>query len=333
MKAAYIEAPGPPELIQYGDLPTPEPKATEVRVKVAASAVNPIDTYLRSGMVAANLPKPFIPGGDFAGVVDAVGGGVTRFKVGDRVWGSNQGMAGRQGTLAEYCCVDEQWAYPTPAGVPDADAAAVALVGITAHLGLFNRTNLAAGETLFVNGGAGGVGSMVVQMAKAVGARVIATVGSAENAAVAKKLGADVVINYKTDDIPAAVKAATNGRGVEVLFETQPPSDFDKTIDLLAPRGRLVVMAGRAARPIFPNGPFYVKCLTMIGFAMFNFTPAEQRVAADQINQWLAAGKLKASIGKTFPLSEAAAAHRLQEENTLKKAGTLSGKIVVTPTG
>ncbi|QEL16209.1 quinone oxidoreductase family protein [Limnoglobus roseus] len=331
MKAAYIEAPGPPELIQYGELPTPEPKTTEVRVRIAASAVNPIDTYIRSGLVAANLPKPFIPGGDFAGVVDQVGGSVTRFKAGDRVWGSNQGMAGRQGTLAEYCCVDEQWVYPTPPDVPDVDAAAVALVGITAHLGLFNRTNLTAGETVFVNGGTGGVGSMVVQMAKAVGAKVITTVGSAEKAELARSFGADVVINYKTDDIPAVVKQATGGRGVEVLFETQPPSDFDKTIDLMAPRGRLVVMAGRAARPVFPNGPFYVKCLTMIGFAMFNFTADEQRRCADQINEWLAAGKLRASVGMTFPLSQAVAAHRLQEENTLKKAGTLSGKIIVTP--
>ncbi len=333
MKAAYIEAPGPAELMQYGDLATPDPKPSEVRVRIAASAVNPIDTYLRSGLVAANLPKLFIPGSDFAGIVDQVGSGVMRFKEGDRVWGSNQGMAGRQGTLAEFACVDEQWVYPTPPDVPDADAAAVALVGITAHLGLFHRTNLTAGETVFVNGGTGGVGSMVVQMAKAVGAKVIATVGSAEKADAARRLGADTVINYKTDDIVAAVKAATGGRGVEVLFETQPPADFDKTIDLLALRGRLVVMAGRAARPVFPNGPFYVKCLTMIGFAMFNFTADEQRRCAEQINTWLAGGQLRASIGMTFPLSQAAAAHRLQEENTLKKAGTLSGKILVTPHG
>ena len=116
MKAAYIESTGSPELIQYGDLPKPSPKPGEVLVRVGAVAVNPIDLYIRSGMVAMDLPKPFIPGCDFAGVVDAVGPGVTKFKPGDRVWGSNQGLLGRQGTFAEFCCVDQWWAYPTPDG-------------------------------------------------------------------------------------------------------------------------------------------------------------------------------------------------------------------------
>jgi NADPH2:quinone reductase len=331
MKAAYIDAPGPPDVIRVGELPTPEPKVGEVLVRVLASAVNPIDTYIRGGLVAANLPKPFIPGCDLAGTVEAVGPNVARFKVGDRVWGSNQGLAGRQGTLAEFAAVDEKWLYPTPANVLDADAAAVALVGITAHLGLFDRTNLTAGETVFVNGGTGGVGSAVVQMAKAVGARVVTTVGSAEKAVAAKAFGADVVVNYKTDDVASAVKDATGGKGVDVWFETLPPADFDKTVDLMAPRGRIVVMAGRAARPVFPNGPFYVKGLAMFGFAMFNAPPEQQRACAEQINGWLVAGKLRASIGRTFPLAESAAAHQLQEENTLKKAGTLSGKILVRP--
>lgn len=331
MKAAFIDVPGPPDTLKYGELPTPEPKAGEVLVRIAAASVNPIDTYIRGGMVAANLPKPFIPGCDLAGTVTAVGSGATRFKVGDRVWGSNQGLAGRQGTLAEFAAVDEKWLYPTPAIVSDPYAAAIAVVGITAHLGLFDRTNLVAGETLFVNGGTGGVGAAVVQMAKAVGARVVTTVGSAEKVQVAKSLGADVVVNYKSDDVAAAVKDATGGKGVDVWFETQPPSDLDRTVDLMAPRGRIVVMAGRAARPVFPNGPFYVKGLAMFGFAMFNASPDQQRKCAEQINVWLASGKLRAIIGRTFPLSQAAEAHRLQEENTLKKAGTLSGKIVVVP--
>lgn len=331
MKAAFIDAPGPPESLQYGELPTPEPKSDEVLVRIAAASVNPIDTYIRSGMVAANLPKPFIPGCDLAGVVTAVGTGVTRFQVGDRVWGSNQGLAGRQGTLAEFAAVDEKWLYPTPANVTDPDAAAIALVGITAHLGLFDRTNLTADETLFVNGGTGGVGAAVVQMAKAVGARVITTVGSPEKAAIAQSYGADTVINYKSDDLVAMVKDATGGKGVDVWFETQPPADFDRTIELMAPRGRIVVMAGRAARPVFPNGPFYVKGLAMFGFAMFNAIPDQQRHCAEQINVWLARGQLRACIGQTFPLAQAAEAHRLQEENTLRKAGTLTGKIVVVP--
>ena len=330
MKAAFLDNPGPPDVIRYGDLPDPEPGPGEVRVKVAAVAVNPIDTYIRSGAVAANLPKPFIPGCDLAGVVDKVGAGASRFKVGDRVWGSNQGLLGRQGTFAEFCCPNEDFLYPTPAGVKDEDAVALALVGITAHLGLFQNAGLKAGEWVFVNGGTGGVGSAVVQMAKAAGAHVVTTVGSDEKAKLARGLGADVVLNYKTEDVPVKVKAVA-GAGINVWYETLPPTDLERTIGMMAPRGRIVVMAGRAARPIFPNGPFYVKGLSMHGFAMFNATPAEQRACADDINRWLAAGKLKANIGRRFKLSEAAAAHRLQEENTLKAAGTLTGKIVLTP--
>jgi NADPH2:quinone reductase len=331
MKAAYFETTGGPDVIRTGDLPRPDPGPGQVRVRITAAAVNPIDTYIRSGLVKMNLPTPFIPGCDLAGTVDAVGPGAGRFKPGDRVWGSNQGLLGRQGTFAEYCCADEEWLYPLPKGVAEKDAAAVALVGITAHLGLFWRANLQPGEVVFVNGGSGGVGGAVVQMAKAVGATVVTTVGSDPKAKLARDLGADHVINYQRDDVAAAVKAATAGKGVNVWYETQPPTDLDRTIELTAPLGRIVVMAGRSARPEFPNGPFYVKGLTLSGFAMFNVAAAEQRKCADAINHWLTEGKLKAVIGREFPLAEAAAAHRLQEENTLGKAGTLSGKIVVLP--
>jgi NADPH2:quinone reductase len=333
MRAAFLTETGAPEVLTVGDLPTPVPGPGEVRVRVAFAGLNPIDAYTRAGNVAVNLPKHFITGSDLAGTVDAVGPGVTRFKVGDRVWASNQGMLGRQGTFAEYCCLSEDYAYPTPDGVHDKSACALALVGITAHLGLFYRVNLAQGETVFVNGGTGGVGSAVVQMAKAAGASAICTVGSAEKAVVARDLGADAVINYKTDDVVAKVHEVTDGRGVDVYFETQPPSDFEKIVECTAPFGRIVIMAGRAARPVFPNGPFYVKGLSLYGFAMFNAPPALQRQCADDINRWLVEGKLRPLIGRVFPLDEAAAAHRMQDENTLGKAGTLSGKILIDVTG
>src|SRR5262245_4693931 len=182
MKAAFLETTGTPDVIRFGDLPTPTPAEGEVRVRVAASALNPIDLYIRAGTVAMPLPKPFIPGCDLAGTVDAVGPKATRYKVGDRVWGSNQGLLGRQGTLAEFACVQEEWLYPIPPGVSEQTAVAGALTGITAHLGLFRACNLQPGDWVFVNGGTGGVGSMVVQMAKAVGAKVITTVGSADKA-------------------------------------------------------------------------------------------------------------------------------------------------------
>jgi NADPH2:quinone reductase len=331
MKAAYIENPGPAEaVIKFGDVPKPQPTGAQVLVSVGAVAVNPIDTYLRNGANYWELPRPFIIGCDLAGTVEAVGPQARRFKPGDRVWGSNQGLLGRQGTFAEYCAADEQWLYPTPPNVSDEAAAACALVGITAHLGLFRDAKLKAGESLFVNGGTGGVGSMVVQMAKIAGARVIATAGSAEKVAALTKLGADAAVNYKSDDVAAAVKAFAPS-GVNVYWETVREPDFDKIVSYLAERGRIILMAGREARPPFPVGPFYVKGCSLFGFVMFKATADEQRACADDINRWLAAGQLQAHISRVLPLSEAAAAHKLQEENTLHKAGTLAGKIVLKP--
>lgn len=243
---------------------------------------------------------------------------------------------GRQGTFAEYACVAEDWLYPTPANVTDVQAAAAALTGITAHLGLFRCAQLKAGEIVFVNGGTGGIGSMVVQMARIVGARVITTVGSAEKAAKCKNCGADLVLNYKTDDVPSGIREFTQGKGVHVWFETQREPDLERIVGLVRQRGRIVLIAGRQARPRFPVGPFYVKDLSLFGFAMFNASPDEQRRCAEDISRWLGESwlgqrKLQVEIGKTFPLSEAAAAHRFLEENTLQNAGTLSGKIVVVP--
>lgn len=331
MKAAYFESTGSPDVIQFGDLPTPEPKPGEVLVKVMAASINPIDTYLRSGAVNMPRPTPSITGSDLAGIVTAVGAGVSRFKIGDRVWGSNQGLLGRQGTCAEFASVREEWLYTMPSSVSYEQAATLALVGITAHLGLFEHAKLEAGEMVFVNGGTGGVGSSVVQMAKAVGAKVITTAGNEEKIAQARELGADHVLNYKSDNLLERLKAVVGPEGINVWYETQPPSDFDRTFELMAKRGRVIVMAGRQARPVFPNGPFYVKGLSLHGFAMFNATPEEQRIPADAINVWADKGKLKSLIGKRFSLMETRQAHQFLEDNNIRKAGTLSGKIVILP--
>ena len=330
MKAAYIEQTGSPDVIRYGELPKPAPQTGEVLVRVAAVAVNPIDLYIRAGTVAMPLPKPFIVGCDLAGTIEELGPGASRFKAGQHVWGSNQGLLGRQGTFAEYAAVADEWLYPSPDGVDEKLIAASALVGITAHLGLFRDAQLKAGETVFVNGGTGGVGSMVVQMAKAVGAKVITTAGSSEKAKRCQEWGADCVLNYKSDDITARVREFTRGQGVNVWYETQREPDFLRTVDLMAQRGRIIIMAGRQAQPLFPVGPFYVKGLALHGFAMFNATATEQRRCAEDINRWLAGGQLKTPIGKVLPLAQTAAAHRLLEENTLGKAGTLLGKVVLT---
>jgi len=330
MKAAYIKQTGPPENILVGELPTPTPTGKQVLVRVAMAALNPVDTYIRAGTIQMNIPLPFIVGCDLAGTVEAVGPDVKRFKKGDRVWGSNQGLMGRQGTFAEYACVDEEWLYPIPDDVRDECAAACALVGITSHLGIVRDAKLKAGETLFVNGGTGGVGSMVVQMSKAIGARVITTAGTDEKVAECRKLGADAAINYKTEDVSARVKELAP-EGINVWWETLREPNFDVTVPLLSARGRMILMAGRDARPPFPVGPFYVKGCHLMGFAMFNATPEEQQAAAKDINRWLAEGKLKSRIDRIMPLDEAAAAHRLQEENTVGKVGTLAGKILIKP--
>lgn len=329
MKAAFLDTTGGADVIRIGEVPTPVPAPGQALVRVAWAGLNPIDLYVRSGSVPMPLPRPFITGTDLAGTVAAVGSPNPRFPVGARVWGSNQGLLGRQGAAAEYACVDEDWLYPIPDGVTEEAACAAALTGITAHLGLFRGCGLRAGEWVFVHGGTGGVGSMVVQMARAVGAHVITTVGSPEKAALCRSWGADRVLNYRTEDISAAVKEAVGGKGVDVWFETQREPDLERIVSLMAQRGRIVLIAGRAARPVLPVGPFYVKGLSMHGFAMFNATSSEQRACATQMNQWLAEGKLRPLVGKTFPLSEASAAHSFLEENTLGGAGKLAGKVLL----
>ncbi len=330
MKAAFIRETGAPDKIQYADLPDPTPTGSQVLVKVGAVSVNPIDTYIRNGAPYWELPMPFIIGCDLAGEVVALGPDAKRFKVGDRVWGSNQGLMGRQGSFAELAAVDEAWLYNTPDNVTDEAAAASALVGITAHLGLVQHARLQPGETIFVHGGTGGVGSMVVQMAKSIGARVITTGGSDEKCALAKQLGAEAAINYKTQNTIEEVKKLAP-QGVNVYWETLREPNFDEIVPMLAERGRIVIMAGRDARPAFPVGPFYVKGCSLLGFVMFKASPLEQRHAAEEISRWLSSGKLKAQIAQVLPLSQAAEAHRLQEANTLQKAGTIAGKIVLKP--
>jgi NADPH2:quinone reductase len=332
MKAAFIRATGDPSVIQFDDLPDPIAGENQVLVRVASVAVNPIDTYIRSGDVALPLEFPWIIGCDLAGEVLECGRNVTRCKPGDRVWGSNQSLFGRAGTFSELAAVDECWLYPTAATQTDDEAAAGSLVGITAHLGLFLHANLQPNELVFVNGGSGGVGSSVIQLAKAHKARVITTVGSDDKKAWCESLGADLILNYKSASLDEELTAfAEQHGGIDVWFETLRDPNPKRTIPLMARRGRIVVMAGRTAEPMFPIGPFYVKDLRMCGFAMFNASHEEQRICAEEINRLAAAGHWQPNIGEILPLARAAQAHQLQEDNTLNSAGTLSGKIVLNP--
>ncbi len=329
MKAAFIEQTGAPDVIVVGDIPDPVPGPGEVLIQVHAVAVNPIDTYVRSGAIVFETPQPYILGCDAAGVVVAIGDGVHHCHVGDRVWCTNQGLLGRQGTFAEKIAVAEEWCFPLPDAVSYADGAAAGLVAVTAHLGLFREARLQAGETILVIGGSGGVGSMVVQMAKLAGATVIATAGSEAKCQRVRELGADVVINYNDESIEEVVRESAP-KGVNVFWETRREPDFDLAVELMAGRGRMILMAGRDARPVFPVGPFYVKECSLHGFVMFKATPVEMRSAADDINHWLAKGTLRANVSITLPLDQVAEAHRMQEASTLESSGELAGKIVLT---
>ena len=327
MKAAYIERSGPPKNIIFGDLPKPKPAAGQVLVKVKAVAVNPVDTYIRAGKYPGDLPSPYIIGCDLAGVVEAIGPGVAKLAKGDRVWGSNQGVRGRQGTFAEYAAVDEHWLYPTPEEVSDQDAAALALVGITAHLGLFREASLKMGDAVYIGGGSGGVGSCAIQMARAIGARVITVAGSREKVNLCRQLGANAALNYKTGNLE---KALNEFGPIDVWLDTKREQNIERAIDHLALGGRIVVMAGSESKPKLPIRQFFAKDCKLLGYVIFNAPPEEQRKSAAEINRWTSKGRLRPLIDRVMPLAEAAEAHRLQEESTLGKSGTLSGKIVLT---
>lgn len=330
MRAAFIRETGTPDLIQFGEVPEPVCGDKQVKVKVGAVSVNPIDTYIRNGANYWPLPQPFILGCDFAGTVIEVGKSVRNVEVGQRVWGSNQGLLGRQGTFAETICVDREWVYPTPDNASDETMAAIALVGITAHLGLFRYAKLTCNDTIFVRGGTGGVSSMVLQMAKAIGATVVTTAGSPEKAERCRALGADHVIEYRNADVSEALsKFAPDG--VDVFWETLREPDFEFAVNSLRYAGRMILMAGRDAKPAFPVGPFYVKGLSLHGFAMFKESSDVQASAAADINRWVQTDALKSQIDRVLPLDQAAEAHRLQEANTVHKQSNLAGKLVLRP--
>ncbi|HMP78575.1 MAG TPA: NADPH:quinone reductase [Pirellulaceae bacterium] len=328
MIAAFIDHVGPPEVIRVDQLPQPSVGPHQVLVRTEYAAVNPIDCYLRSGMVAMPIPSPFIPGCDVAGTVVAMGSQVRGFQVGDRVWSTNQGLLGRQGTMAEFCVVDESMTFHIPPNVSARDAAACGLVGATAWLGLFAKGCLQPGEIVFVRGGTGGVGSMVVQMAKAHGARVIASAGTETKVQQCLKLGADFAVNYREADWPDLVQRFAPD-GVNLFWDTTRQPDFELAVSLMAENARMILMAGREARPPFPVGPFYVKQLSLLGVVVFKSSTDELAQAALAINQWLARGLIRSPIAMELPLQEAASAHRIQEEFTVYGRGELQGKIVI----
>jgi NADPH2:quinone reductase len=324
MKAAYIESTGPPECIRYGELPAPVAGERQILVRMTAVAVDPIDTYIRQGTYHVDLPWPFIVGRDMTGVVTEVGPAVTQFKPGDRVWSNNQGYDGRQGTFAELLVIDERLLYPLPAGVDPVAAVAVLHSALTAVIGLIDRAEIHPGELVFVNGGDGNVGTAVLQLAKAAGARVAVTAGTEPKALWCRELGADRVIDYRSENIEQALREFAP-QGIDVYWDAAGGPDLERAVSVLARRGRIVLMSGLAHRSGLPIGPFYTRNATILGFTVTDATVDELAAAAVHIHRALAAGTIRAKISAILPLTQAAEAHRRVEQEKP------FGKIVLVP--
>ncbi|GAA0373504.1 zinc-binding dehydrogenase [Microbispora corallina] len=315
MRAAFVDRLGPPDVIRYGELPPPVPGPTDVLVDVLATVVNPVDTFVRSGVFRTPMEFPFVIGRDLVGTVAAAGPGAPGFAVGDPVWSNSLGHGGRQGAAAEQAVVAADRLYHLPAGVPPVDAVAVVHPGATAYLALFTHGGLRPGETVLVGGGAGNVGSALIVMAAEAGARVLAT-AAARDTGHCRALGAAEVVDYRDPGQAERLRQAAPG-GVDLWLDTSGANDLTTAVDLLAPRGRIVLLAGAASRPVLPAGPLYMKDGSIRGFVISHATSAELAEAAAALNRLLAAGRLRPRSTETLPLSEAATAHRRMENGEL----------------
>ncbi len=322
MKAIQIKQPGGPEALQLAEIPTPAPKPNEALVKVNAVGVNFIDVYQREGRYT--VPLPFIAGQEGAGVVQAVGPGVSSLNVGDRVaWSS------LQGAYAEYFAGPANRLIPIPKEVDDRQAAAAMLQGMTAHYLTHDSFPLKKGQTAMVHAAAGGVGLLLVQMAHNIGARVIGTVSTEEKAKLAREAGADEVILYSQADFEEETRRLTNGRGVDVVYDSVGKTTFEKGLNLLRPRGYMVLFGGSsgAVKPIDPllltqKGSLF---LTRPKLNDYTITDEELRQRAGAVLGMVGQGKLKLRIEHIYPLSEAQQAHRdLEGRKT-------TGKILLIP--
>jgi NADPH2:quinone reductase len=322
MKAVRVEQFGGPEALKVLDIPLPEPGDGEVRVKIEAIGVNFLDIYQRIGRYQGSLP--FTLGQEAAGVVDAVGPGVTEVQAGDRV-----AYASVQGSYAEYAIVPAWRLVPIPAGLDAQRAAAAMVQGITAHYLALSTYPLKAGETALVHAAGGGTGQMLVQVAKRCGARVIGTVSTDEKARLAREAGADHVILYTQSDFESEVKRLTNNAGVDVVYDSVGKDTFDKSLNCLRRRGYMVLY-GASSGPVPPLDPQVLNAkgslyLTRPYIGHYTADRAELLWRANDVFNWIAAGELKVRIDKTFRLAEVSEAHRYLEGRQSK------GKILLLP--
>jgi NADPH2:quinone reductase len=311
MKAVFVEQPGGVENLKYGDIPKPSPGPGQALVKIAASGVNYIDIYFRKGVYPA--PPPIVLGSEGAGTVEAVGPEVTDVAPGDRV-----AYAMARGSYAEYAVVPSWQLVKIPASVDFETAAAAMLQGMTAHYLTHSTYPLKPGDSCLIHAAAGGTGRLIVQMAKMLGARVVATVGEEEKAKQAKDVGADEVIIYTKEDFCAKAK------GMHVVYDSVGQSTFMKSLDCLRPRG-MMVSFGNASGPVPDFAPLILSqkgslYLTRPTLANYSSTVEELDWRANDVLNWIGQGKLKMHIHKVYPLSDAAQAHRdLESRKTTGK--------------
>lgn len=312
MRAAYVEQLGPPDVIRYGELAAPVPGPDEVLVDVRATTVNPVDTFVRSGVFRTPLEFPFVIGRDLVGTVASAGGG---FAVGDAVWCNSLGHGGRQGAAAEQAAVPVDRLYPLPPGVPPEVAVAVVHPAAAAYLALFTHGHLCSGETVLVGGAAGNVGAALVVLAVRAGARVIAT-ASARDHDYCRDLGAGEVVDYREAELPRRLAELAPG-GVDLHVDTSGHNDLASAVALLAHRGRIVLMAGTKDEPVLPVGPLYMKDASVRGFAISHATTGELASAATALNDLFSRDLLRPRTTETLPLSAAADVHRRMERGEL----------------
>lgn len=309
MKAIQISSPGGPENMELVELPVPRPGPGGALVKMAVAGVNFIDVYFRTG--AYKAPLPMVLGREGAGTVEAVGPGVTEVAPGDRV-----AYALAPGSYAEYVLVPAASLVKIPSGLDFSVAAAAMLQGMTAHYLTHSTYPLKPGDTCLVHAAAGGAGGLVVQMAHALGARVFGTVSTPAKADIARENGVDVAINYTEQDFEAEVRKLTDGRGVDVVYDSVGKTTFDKSLACLRPRGTLALF-GMSSGQVPPvdvatlfKGSFF---LTRPALAHYTLTREELLWRAGDVLNGVASGALRLRIDSTFPLADAAGAHRVLE--------------------
>lgn len=316
MRAAYIDELGPPECIQIGDLARWSVGPTDVVVDVMVTAVNPVDTFVRSGVYRTPTPFPFVLGRDMVGIVAETGPGVSGFVPGDLVWCNSLGHDGRQGAASEQAVVPVDRLYHLPSSVSAEDAVAVVHPAATAHLALFRHAQVRSGESVLVGGAAGNVGSALVMLAAEAGMRVIALARS-DDVEYCRALGASDVVDYRDPAVADRVRALCPA-GVDVVVDTSGSNDLRLAVELLAFRGRIVVLAGARSEPVLPAGALYMKDGTVRGFAISRATTAELAEASCTINRLLAAGRLRARSIERAPLESMPEVHRQMERGELR---------------